>query len=1100
MRADVLGGLESIKQQIVEYSNDPTIWGDREQQLAAALEIFRAIDTAHSRGIGLLDSQPLEAQISSIMTAEFQALIDSMGRETTHEMARKLTVGLILGDSVGSIRRDLLDAQNEDGSWGIEPGRAGNPLDTAVAITALLGVRPIQVPHDACLAAAEYLLSAKAENSSNPNNGPFWPLSGETYGESHLEYAATGLKAIRLIEARISNNTTRTLRDNARSYVGTGADQSAFDDNNVEENALVLWSIHGLLMWNGSSWPVDAILDIDNTGIKNVSDIPGQPRTVSWDNESGDEDVYTTALAVNALAYWLPELEIGQPDLTSLPGDLLLDPTTNEIVAVYRNQGESPAISYADSGSSGTLEPTSFLVGKARIELPVTGTADELTQSTLYFQEQSTLQSATSQSLDIVGPGTDPIPVTLILDPNGVISETNESNNRVTLAIDRNDMGLDVSVTPEDIRFEEDSGDWTVLTTVRAVGRDIDSNEPLTVSLTSSTDGNNYSAVQAAPQTPFVSARSAEFAWILDDAPTQDTHFKVVVSADDECVTCDTNNEAIALAIVSAVNDGDNISISVMDDVSVNFAPGSDLLLDVEGNWDSNIQSSALDTTLTIRAGGQNLASKPISLAATGSWTESFTILASQLTDIPIRIGTNGDPVRRLELTAVIDPLNLVPENDESDNSMDLLIQMDYPDLIIDEGSISVSRLDLASDPETIVSVGLRNEGTQPLDFSQFQTVIVFEFSPDGLDYDVFSTQEIENGQLGFGEGLHFSAPLIPPVGDVHIRARLEFATAPIELSVANNTATKVFTFTRQTLTIELRPEVASDQYSAGEPSVRSHDGVIVDLFHQPPPQDPIDPYDDVSVTYSAQFGPLDGGPDELYDLSRSGGQPASFRIPIEVFETWTPGQYVIYANGYEDDRLASSSTKAFDILPYSGQGLAASTLPADGDGISTNQPARELSFVNGSYEPALFITINSVSNITRTLKYEAVLEQHNQLIDEYASLPGVDNTLSQNIISGELTNIQPGSINIREDIIIPDAGAFAVLLTEPGLYRFKVRLLDQNDVELRIDDAPFRVDQPSEYVLLEKVFKIDGDVVNALRPIEGQEVDVELIVKRSSN
>lgn len=1102
VRADVLGGLETIKHQIFTFSNDPIAWGDREQQLAIALESLRAIDTAHSRGIGLLASQPLEAQISSIMTAEFRALIDSMGRETTHEMARKLTVGLILGESVGSIRRDLLDSQNEDGSWGIEPGRAGNPLDTAIAITALLGVRPIQVPQDTCLAAAEYLLSAKAENSSNPDNGPFWPLSGETYGESHLEYAAIGLKAIRLIEARVSNNTTRTLRDNARSYVGTGADQSAFDDNNVEENALVLWSIHGLLMWNGSSWPVDAILDIDNTGIKNVTDNPGEPRTVSWDNESGDEDVYTTALAVNALAYWLPELETGQPDLTSLLGDLLLDPATNEIKATYRNVSEFPAVVFPPAASQGSLDPIVFTAGKARIELPTSIPTDELTKSTDYFNEQSTLQSDASQALGVVGPGDEPIPVTLLLDPDGVIAETDESNNRVTLAIDRNDMGFDMSIAESDIAFVENAGSWTVFVTARAIGRDILLSDILQFSLESSTDNINFMTVSTPTTIPSTSGRTASYNWTVS-TPSVDTFFRVAISSSEECVSCDTNNSATALANLSAVNSGQNIQIVSLTNQTTSYAPGDDLDLLVNVDWTS-IDAAHSSTVLNIRADGGVLNSSTLTLNASGAWSDTITIPGSLLTSIPIRFDSTGALLRRLELTADVDQLGIIPEINEFDNSANVFVSLDYPDLVIDPESISVSHLDLASNPETVVSVGFRNDGTATLDLDATGATIIFEYSTDGITYLPFSSQRI-SGLLGYGQGQSLSAPLMAPVDTVNIRASVTYDSVPAELSTANNSATTSFVFTRESLRIELRPEVSGSQYSAADAAVVSYDGAIVDLYHQPPPQDPIDPFDGVAVTYEAFIAPIDANSDEFIRLAQQRGQPYSFRIPIEAFQTWTPGDYVIHAYGYEDDRLASRSTTQLEIMPYSGQGLAASVLPPGDGEVATGETAHQIGVVvDGqgvvTFEPALFITISSVSNVPQTLLYEAVLEKHNFTDDEYYEFIGVDNTLPSNIISGELTEIPPGAVNIREEIIIPNTGVFASMLEDAGLYRFWVSLKDTSGTVCADDDAPFRVDQPEEYVLLEKVFVVDGEIVTALRPIEGQEVEVELTIQKSSN
>lgn len=1099
VRADVLGGLESIKHQIFTFSNDPIAWGDREQQLAIALESLRAIDTAHSRGIGLLASQPLEAQISSIMTAEFRALIDSMGRETTHEMARKLTVGLILGESVGSIRRDLLDSQNEDGSWGIEPGRAGNPLDTAIAITALLGVRPIQVPQDTCLAAAEYLLSAKAENSSNPDNGPFWPLSGESYGESHLEYAAIGLKAIRLIEARVSNNTTRTLRDNARSYVGTGADQSAFDDNNVEENALVLWSIHGLLMWNGSSWPVDAILDIDNTGIKNVTDIPGEPRTVSWDNESGDEDVYTTALAVNALAYWLPELETGQPDLTSLLGDLLLDPATNEIKATYRNVSEFPAVVFPPAASQGSLDPIVFTAGKARIELPTSIPTDELTKSTDYFNEQSTLQSDASQALGVVGPGDEPIPVTLLLDPDGVVAETDESNNRVTLAIDRNDMGFDMSISDTDITFEESSGTWTVSTTARAVGRDIQLADVIQLSLESSTDDVIYTTVSPLTAIPSTSGRNASYDWTIT-APAADTYYRVTLSSVEECITCDTNNSATALANVSAVNSGQNVQITSALNQTSSYLPGNDLDVLVTVDW-ANIDPQHTSTELNFLSNGILLTTVDRTIALSGSspWSDTITIPGALLDSIPIRFDAAGSPTRRLELTAVVDQLAAIPETNEFDNFAEVIVDLDFPDLAIDTEAISVSHLDLASDPETIVSVGIRNDGTAPLDLDAAGATLIFEYSEDGSSYSEFSSQSI-SGLLVYGEGNSYSAPLISPVGTVYIRIAVTFDFAPTELSTENNTATTSFDFTRESLTIELRPEAeppSSSLYSANQSAVRNFGGVVADLYHQAPPQDPIDPTDGVVVTYEALFGPADAAADSLYELDLTGGNGNSFKIPLSVFETWAAGTYQIIGYGYEDGRLASTARTTFSIAQFSTQNVSASVYPPD---LLADQPAVDLNVSEPAGPIKLFVS--STTNLSsRELSYSIVLEKNNPDTGLYSELDGYSNSDPSNIFTGTVTpDFTAGSINRRLALLIPATpGSSFTTGLSPGLYRFWVEITESgSSTVLASDDAVFRVGQPTGYVIDDKIYSINGEPITELRPIEGQEVDVTITIRRS--
>jgi hypothetical protein len=224
-------------------------------------------------------------------------------------------------DQRATLRDALLAMQNDDGGWGLVPGKRSNLTDTILVLDALLrdellhrallreeagdddvAMIPLVEP-SVYTAARAYLLPGQLIQNSGENmyDAGSWPM-GQAPMPSDLGRTAQVVRLLQLTQ-RVIGSTPASVKavDRAVSYLERPENSDAYGGNRDRALALLAKS----LVFNAAELQDD------------VAKLTAAQRPDgSWDSDgSGVGDVVTTALVLRALKAAQPPPHQGRPDL-----------------------------------------------------------------------------------------------------------------------------------------------------------------------------------------------------------------------------------------------------------------------------------------------------------------------------------------------------------------------------------------------------------------------------------------------------------------------------------------------------------------------------------------------------------------------------------------------------------------------------------------------------------------------------------------------------------------------------------------------------------------------------------------------------------------
>ena len=579
--------------------------------------------------------------------------------ENNDYLARKIQVLALPGTDPEQAVQQLLSRQNTDGGWGAQEGFASNPLDTALAATALVasGIDTA----DSLDRAVAFLAAGQQPNGS-------WNATDQdhTVRDTAMVLHALGYLQQRPAAAACIPAGLGWLMDRQQADGGFGAESST-----VYETALCLLATTALKA------PADA-----------------RSRAVNYllaqqaEDDSWYGSVYQTALAVRALYATndRPDLAVQTADIDLSPAAISHFPQAMTLTATVANRGLVPATGavvalYAD----GIQE------------------ADKVAEKVLDVPAES---SATV-SFDFVIKKGGFHRYWLVADPDDAIAEIRETNNLAIKQIQSN-PSYDFAVTDAELEVSPASVQegQPVSMAVSVVNRGTRPAFSLPVSFFVGSGPRRKLAASTKVDLPPAGRVRASVQWIADQVG-RDMAVAAVVDPDNAFAELDeTNNQANGILTVL----GDP-----RPDVHVAAA---DILLEPQ----SPLQGQAATVRVTVSNRGGSEA-RDVSLALARHRAGMKPLVINTVTIPSLQAGQSRQvaiawPEVRVKdrwlVDVIADPDNRLDESDESNNAAFVLVDIvSLPDLAVDAGSI---RLDPGAPSEgqlVQVTVTVRNEGGQ---------------------------------------------------------------------------------------------------------------------------------------------------------------------------------------------------------------------------------------------------------------------------------------------------------------------------------------------------------------------------------------------------
>jgi hypothetical protein len=156
--------------------------------------------------------------------------------DTNAAVAAKIISLRLTQQSSGQLRSELLSSQNTDGGWGLAPGKQSNPIDTAIALDALLNPAGLQTDPGVALRAVQFLVAKQ-------NSLGVW-LSTNESDASDFVRAARCLLALSQARPLLDDPvaTMETAQFHAKTYVEGGLG-SPVPTRDLASMLVALWKI-----------------------------------------------------------------------------------------------------------------------------------------------------------------------------------------------------------------------------------------------------------------------------------------------------------------------------------------------------------------------------------------------------------------------------------------------------------------------------------------------------------------------------------------------------------------------------------------------------------------------------------------------------------------------------------------------------------------------------------------------------------------------------------------------------------------------------------------------------------------------------------------
>lgn len=589
------------------------------------------------------------------------AWLDAALSPSTDHLAWQIDALASQGESVADLLDELATRQNLDGGWGLSAGLDSEPLDTGLALLALLGAAPAG-SSTAVQAGTAYLVECQ-----NPDGG-WGPAAG---GESRIRSTAVSLRALSAVgEMDAVDDGLQWLL--ARQNPDGGFGDSPSSAHQTAEALETLFELHALQLLPDAGASAGAYLE-------SRQDVAG-----SWEGS-----VFTTSLVAQALQRLShPNWHfVGQPSVTP---ESPLDGQQAVVPLEVANDGNLPTpvgllqLFDGDPSAAGVLADEALLAALA----PGEALVHELSWDT----------SGSAGMHQLVA----------ILDPLDQVAELTELDNRVEIpvVVEPAPEGVELALRQSELVVTPTAPDHLptqilVQSVLRNLGQTAATD--VTVALSVGDPGQPTAEIRATVSVP---ARSSAPVSILYDLQVPGTtELRLIADPDDLVAEADETNNQVTATVMTVPS----FDLEVL---------ASDLeLLDGPARLGQ-------DVTFRVRLRNRGTSDAPsvtVEPAVTdGSQTRSLPPLQLQLDageeaqrDIPWRVDLTGT----LTFGVTMDPGNQVPEIDESNNAA----AFEFESTAFSEPNLTVSAPDLQVDPDpalegvqATLSALVRNTGGTP--------------------------------------------------------------------------------------------------------------------------------------------------------------------------------------------------------------------------------------------------------------------------------------------------------------------------------------------------------------------------------------------------
>lgn len=648
--ANVLDALAWLR---VEQSNEG-YWQDlpstRVRDSAVVLPILTEIDPLF---------EPAAA-------AQAQAFLEQATPLVTDLVARRARV--LTGEAAAQARAELVARQNPDGGWGADLGLESNPLDTALALAALL----VGGPTGAIASGRVYLADRQLADGG-------WSMTSG--GPSHVTSTVTSLAVLPADDTALSAAVDwLTTKQNPDGGFGDSPSTA-----------------------HGTALALQALLDLEATAVLGTGLAEAQSYLTSRQDVQGswEGSVYTTALVARTLQRLaLPNWRVTA--FSATPSDPI-DGESVELTVAVLNDGNVAAppstveLFDGDPVTGGTLI--------AALDLPAMAAGESVGLTETW----ETLDSSGSHEL------------VALADPEGLVAEVSEADNRQVLTIEVGPapLGPDLAIGAGAMTVTPPFPDrlptlLSLSTRVANLGQ-------------TATDDVVFALWRGEPQTgelldtavASVAARASivvNFSAELTAPGT--TRFSLVADASEAIEEADEdNNEGSAeVTTVPSVDLEILDSDVVVDSNSVYVGQDAEFTVTLRNRGTSDAPVAGLAYQVTDGVEVRNLPAPTVLIAA--GQTIERTVLW--------RVDLGGD----LTFTAAVDPSGSIPELDEANNLGAVALQAlvpDQPNLTIGVGDLTADPQPALEGLPLTLAARVRNTG--PSDIADV-TVAFFDGDP----------------------------------------------------------------------------------------------------------------------------------------------------------------------------------------------------------------------------------------------------------------------------------------------------------------------------------------------------------------------------------
>lgn len=648
---------------------------------------------------------------------------DSLARH-----ARLLTE---LGGDASPIRSQLVALQNSDGGWGIAAGYQSNPLDTALALSALSGTNPTAVDK-----AATYLLS-KQNIDGGWSNAPGSP--------SRATVTTTVLQALKAVgrHATVAPAALTWLKGKQNTDGGFGDSPST-----VHDTANALQSFIAL----------DAISQI------RADDAAGYLLTRQTTAGSWEGSVYATASAVAALKrFSFPNWNVAalsaapisprDGDRVKLTINVKNDANVFAPVGVLRVYDGDPASGGVQIGSDLTI-PT-LAPGAAVTFNPLWDTFGKAGAHTLVA----------------------------VVDPNNAQTEMSERDNRasVNVTVQPAPAGVDLSFAAPDIvvtpaqpnRLPTTLG---ISVSVRNLG--LTDAQNVRVLLWAGAPGSGTLVGQTTLDVLNRSTVVVNFSYVLTKPGA--VNFTAQLDPDNTVAEADETNNAASLD-VSTTPSVDLVVTTADIGVDKNpaiFGDDVNFRITLHNQGTSDAPTTQVRYLITDGITTKELRTNTIELGA-GQSTEQT---------LAWRVDLNGS----LTFTAQLDPSGLVPELDKTNNVGTLALNAGNatgPNLVVSFQDFSFAPNPGREGYALVLSAVVRNTGTVVADNAE---VVFYNGDPAAGGTPIGATQIVPSLAPGASTAVSVTWPAIPDSTDKLLFVVADPANKLTEFSENDNSAFNV--------------------------------------------------------------------------------------------------------------------------------------------------------------------------------------------------------------------------------------------------------------------------------------------------------------------